>query len=78
MRIYEGDFAYEIERVRDPATEILNGWRYNLWRVRPFDQLLRSAEVASKEAAEQGGKRALAEALRAERRTQEPKKKRAA
>lgn len=78
MRIYEGDYAYEIERVLDPATEILKGWRYNLYRVRPIDKLLRSAEVASKEAAVKAGKRVLAEVLRTDGRKPEAKKKRAA
>jgi hypothetical protein len=78
MRFYEGDYAYEIERVLDPATEVLKGWRYNVYRVRPIDKLLRSGEAATKEGAEQEGKRALGEVMRAERRGHEPRKKRAA
>jgi hypothetical protein len=78
MRIYEGDYAYEIERVLDPATEILKGWRYNVYRVRPVDNLLRSAEVASKEAAMKAGKRALADVLKVDGRNPQVKKKRVA
>ena len=29
MRIYEGDYAYEVERVFDSATLVETGWRYN-------------------------------------------------
>ncbi len=68
MRIYEGDYAYEIERVFDPATQVSTGWRYRVYRIRPIDQLLRSGEVSTKEEAERAGKRALAEVLRAESR----------
>lgn len=27
MRFYEGDHAYEVERVLDPATQLYTGWR---------------------------------------------------
>jgi hypothetical protein len=68
MRIYEGDYAYEVERVLDPATQLNTGWRYNVYRVRPIDQLLRSGEAATREDAERAGKRALGEIVRAETR----------
>ncbi|HZQ24177.1 MAG TPA: hypothetical protein VFA89_15400 [Terriglobales bacterium] len=60
MRFYEGDFAYEIEKILDPSTQVSKGWRYNIYRVRPTDQLLRSGEAATKEEAEEAGRRALA------------------
>ncbi len=66
MRIYEGDYAYEIERILDPATQVSSGWRYNVYRIRPRDELLRSGEAASKEQAEQKGKRLLADVVKAE------------
>lgn len=64
MRFHEGDYAYEIERVRDPATQVQSGWRYNVYRVRPGLELLRSAEARTKEAAERAGKRELARVIR--------------
>jgi hypothetical protein len=39
---------------------------YNIYRVRPRDELLRSGQAETKDAAERAGKRALAEVLRAE------------
>ncbi len=68
MRIYEGDYAYEVERILDPATQLSTGWRYNVYRVRPNEQVLRSGHASTKEDAERGGKRALAEVVRAESR----------
>src|SRR2546423_7622106 len=70
MRIYAGDYAYEIERVLDPETQLVSGWRYNIYRVRPFDDLLESGQATSKQEAEQAGRCALARILRAERRAQ--------
>jgi hypothetical protein len=78
MRIYEDDYAYEIERVLDPLTEILKGWRYKVYRVRPRDEMLQSGEVGSKEAAELAGRRALEEIKKAEQKGQDWRKKRAA
>ncbi|MBV8052101.1 MAG: hypothetical protein JOZ80_12970 [Acidobacteriaceae bacterium] len=37
MRIYEDNYAYEIERVLDPLTEIMKGWRYNVACVRAMN-----------------------------------------
>ena len=69
MRIYEGDHAYEIEQILNPETQVRSGWRYKVYRVRPSEHLLRSGEAASREAAEQAGKEALAQVLRDERQT---------
>jgi hypothetical protein len=68
MRIYEGSFAYEIEPALDPGTQISKGWRFNIYRVRPQDQLLRSETAATREEAERAGKQALAEVMKAEQR----------
>ncbi len=66
MRIYEGNYAYEIEPALDPQTQVSKGWRFNIYRVRPQDQLLQSETARSKEEAEQAAKRALKEVLNAE------------
>jgi hypothetical protein len=66
MRIYEGDHAWEVERILDPATQLDSGWRYNVYRVRPSNQLLRSGEAATQDEAEKAGKKALAEVLKQE------------
>ena len=71
MRIYEGDHAYEIERVLDPATQLYKGWRYNVYRVRPTQQLLRSGEAETQEGAELAGRKALTEIVNADRKNTE-------
>ena len=68
MRIYEGDYAYEVERVLDPATQLSTGWLFKVYRVRPIDQLLRSGQASTREEAERAGRGALAELVRAESR----------
>ncbi len=67
MRIYEDDYAYEVERLVDPATQIPYSWRYNVYRIRPADQLLRSGESKTKDGAEKEGKRVLDEVRNSER-----------
>jgi len=71
MRIYEGDHAYEIERILDPTTQLFTGWRYNVYRVRPIQQLLRSGETETQEEAELAGRNALTELLDADRKNTE-------
>jgi hypothetical protein len=66
MRFYEGDHAYEIEPVRDPATQLCKGWRYNVYRIRPDHQLLRSGEAPTQQEAESAGRKALASLTRRE------------
>jgi hypothetical protein len=59
MRIYEDNFAYEIEQVVDPATLVATGWKYNVYRVRPSNELLHSGTAGSREGAEIEGRRAV-------------------
>jgi hypothetical protein len=68
MRFYEGDHAYEVERVLDPATQLYTGWRFKIYRVRPSHELLRSGEASTQEEAEDAGKKALADIIRQENR----------
>ncbi len=65
MRFYEGDYAYELERVRDQATQVFTGWRYNVYRIRPDQKLLRSGEAESQEQAEKTARKALDSVIRA-------------
>lgn len=68
MRFYEGDHAYEVEKVLDPATQLYSGWRYKIYRVRPGEELLRSGEALTQEEAERVGKQTLAQIIKTERR----------
>jgi len=72
MRIYEHNFAYEIEQTVDPGTLVPTGWKYNLYRVRPVQQLLHSGTSATKELAEQEGKRAVQKEIRTEQEGEKP------
>jgi hypothetical protein len=67
MRFYEGDHAYEVERVLDPATQVHSGWRYNVYRIRPTHELLRSGDAPTQDGAEKAGRKKLAELVKAER-----------
>lgn len=66
MRFYEDDHAYEVEPVRDPATQLCTGWRYNVYRIRPDDKLLRSGEAPTQQEAEIAGRKALGSVLKQE------------
>ena len=66
MRFYEGNYAYEVERVLDPATQVYSGWRFNIYRVRPSHELLRSGEASTQEEAEKAGRKALGKVIRTE------------
>jgi len=66
MRFYQEDYAYEVEKVRDPATQLYSGWRYKVYRVRPVEELLRSGNAPTREDAERTGRRVLAQIIRAE------------
>ena len=59
MRVYEDDYAYEVEPVIDSSTQICQAWRYNVYRIRPAEQLLNSGQVATREEAEKSGKQLL-------------------
>jgi hypothetical protein len=78
MRIYEGDYAYEVERILDPATQLYTGWRYNIYRIRPNHELLRSGEAPTQRDAEKAGRRALASVIRFESKAKDAMRKRAA
>ena len=58
MRFYQEDYAYEVEKVRDPATQLYSGWRYKVYRVRPVEELLRSGNAPTREDAERTGRKA--------------------
>ena len=66
MRFYQGDHAYEVEKVRDPGTQLYSGWRYKVYRARSVEQLLRSGSAPTQEEAERTGRKVLAQTIRAE------------
>ena len=78
MRIYEGNYGYEVESITDAATQLRSGWRYNVYRLRPIEELVRSGEASTREAAEEAGRRAMEEAEKAEAQKSKPRKNPAA
>lgn len=60
MRIHEGDYAYDIEPVRDPLTQLQSGWKYRIFQLRPEpEQVLLKGHAESRAAAEKKAKAAL-------------------
>ena len=68
MRIYENNFAYELEQIVDSATQVKTAWRYNIYRIRPIDEKLGSGEAATIQEAERLAKRKIARLTKAEAR----------
>ena len=67
MRFHEGDYAYELERVRDAATQLFTGWRYNVYRIRPDNKIIRSGEAQTQEEADTTARKALHSVMRLDR-----------
>ena len=40
MRVHEGKYAYELNRVRNQQTQLPVGWEYRVFRVKPDEKLL--------------------------------------
>jgi len=59
MRIHEGNFAYDLEQLRDPSTQLPGQWKYTIYRLRPVDERVASGEAATREQAEKKAKAAL-------------------
>lgn len=52
MRIHEGDYAYDLELQRDPATQLVLNWRFMVYRLRPVETPVGRGEGSSREEAE--------------------------
>ncbi|HZR28600.1 MAG TPA: hypothetical protein VFA71_07450 [Terriglobales bacterium] len=59
MRIHEGNFAYDIEQLRDPLTQLPLKWRYTVYRLRPVEEAVQRGEAESREEAEEMAKRMI-------------------
>jgi hypothetical protein len=64
VRIYEDNYAYEVEQVLDPGTLVRTGWKYNIYRVRPLNEFLQSGTAETREAAEAEGRKMVESAIR--------------
>lgn len=52
MRIHEGDYAYDLEFQRDPATQLPLHWRFVVYRLRPVETAVGRGEGSTREEAE--------------------------
>jgi hypothetical protein len=68
MRIHEGKYAYDLEQLRDPQTQVRSHWRYKVYEVRPVEKVLASGEAESQTEAEKQAKNAIARLAEKERR----------
>jgi hypothetical protein len=59
MRIHEGGFAYDIEQIRDPLTQLPLQWRYTLYRLRPREEVVLTGEAKNRPEAERKARAAL-------------------
>lgn len=66
MRIHEGNFAYDLEQLRDPSTQLPRQWKYTIYRLRPVDERVASGDAATKEEAEKKARIALTRIAREE------------
>lgn len=40
MRFHEGNFAYDIEQLRDPQTQLFSVWRFTVFKLRPVETVI--------------------------------------
>ena len=63
MRIHEGNFAYDIEQLRDPLTQLPLNWRYTVYRLRPVEEVMQRGEAESREEVEEKAKGVVAKLM---------------
>ena len=68
MRIHEGKYAYDLEQLRDPQTQVRAQWRYKVYELRPVEKVLTSGEGKTRAEAEKQAKVAIARLTENERR----------
>ena len=57
MRIhYEANFAYDVELLRDPQTQLALNWRFTVYRMRPIEEIVVRGEAATRAEAEKKAK----------------------
>jgi len=64
MRFHEGEFAYDLEPQRDPFTQLLSGWRFTVYRLRPVETVVTRGEGQTREQAEDQAKKIVSKLTR--------------
>ena len=60
MRIHEGTYAYDIEQLRDPLTQLALNWKFTVYLLRPVEKVVYSGEAETREDAEKKARSAIA------------------
>ena len=60
MRIHEGKYAYDLEQVRDPQTQLPLNWKFTVYRLRPVEKIMCTGEADNREDAEGKARSAIA------------------
>ena len=63
MRIHEGNFAYDLEQIRDPQTQLVLNWRFTVFQLRPVEEAILRGEAPTRPEAEKKAKGALSRLL---------------
>jgi hypothetical protein len=69
MRIHEGTYAYDLEQLRDPQTQLPLHWKFTVYRLRPVEKIMCAGEAENREDAE---KKARNEIVKLEAEKQRP------
>jgi len=60
MRIHDQeDFAYDLEQLRDPQTQLALNWRFTVYQLRPSEQVVARGEAPTRVDAERKAKSAI-------------------
>lgn len=60
MRFQEGDFAYDIEQLRDPQTRLFSAWRFTIFKLRPIETVITRGQADTREEAEAQARKTIA------------------
>ena len=68
MRIHhDANFAYDLEQLRDPRTQLALNWRFTVYRMRPVEEIVARGEAATQAEAEKKAKSTISRLLSRER-----------
>lgn len=59
MRFHEGNFAYDIEQLRDPQTQLFSAWRFTVYKLRPIETVITKGQAETREEAEAQAKKVV-------------------
>jgi len=60
MRIHEGTYAYDLEQLRDPQTQLPLNWKFTVYLLRPVEKIMCTGQGENREDAEEKARGAIA------------------